>query len=78
MQGVSEPYNIGSKAPPAIAMMSSADPVFVWRPKPKMASGKIAGHISELARLNKVKHQMDVLAGRTAVHIPRITPRMAQ
>ena len=43
-----------------------------------MASGKIAGHISELARLNKVKHQIDTLAGRMAVHIPRMTPRTAQ
>ena len=26
---VNEPYNIGSKAPPAMAMISRADPVFV-------------------------------------------------
>ena len=52
---MSDPNTMGRTAPPAMAMMSRAEPVFVWCPSPKMASGKMAGHISELARLSNAR-----------------------
>ncbi len=39
-------YKIGTNAPPAIPIISNADPVLVNLPRPLMANGNIAGHIS--------------------------------
>ena len=49
----SKAYTCGSMAPPAIPITSKAEPIFVYLPKPLIASGNIVGHINELARPNK-------------------------
>ena len=43
------PYNIGNKAPPAIPMIRSAEPLAVYLPKPCKASGQIDGQTRALA-----------------------------
>ena len=43
-----------------------------------MASGKMAGHMSEFAKLNRVRHQIEMLPGSRTVQMPRMTPKAAQ
>ncbi|MNE36224.1 hypothetical protein D3C80_1300270 [compost metagenome] len=50
------PYNGGKIAPPTMAIISSAEPILVKRPRPSIAIGKIAGHITELEKPNKAKN----------------------
>lgn len=47
-------------APPAIPIISSAEPVLVNRPKPLMANGQMAGHINALAKPSRAINSTEV------------------
>lgn len=53
------PQTGGKTAPPTIAIISSAEPVFINLPKPSIAKGQIAGHIKALAKPNKAIKRTD-------------------
>ena len=69
---------MGSRAPPAMAIINKADPVLVCRPNPYMANGKMAGHMREFARLNKERHQIEISRGKKITPQPKISPNKAQ
>ena len=69
---------MGSRAPPAMAIINNADPVLVCRPKPYMAKGKIAGHMREFARLSKERHQIEIFKGKKITPQPNANPNTAQ
>ena len=59
------PYNKGNTAPPAIAIISMAEAVFVNLPRPVSASGHIAGHTSEFASPSSATNK--TVTGKTSL-----------
>ena len=67
----------GKIAPPAIAIISKEEPIFVNLPKPSIAKGKIAGHIKELANPNKAIQSTAVYPVEKIAPSENNTPKIA-
>ena len=68
------PYNNGSTAPPAIAIMIIADAVLVNLPSPLIVNGHREGHISEFARPISATNR--TVNGNTSVNDEKVTISM--
>ena len=64
-------------APPAMPMISNADPILINLPSPAMAKGKIAGHMSALANPNKAIKTIEVKPLVANTQMVKIIPKMA-
>ena len=80
MDGIPDryPYNKGMVAPPAIAIIIKAEPIFKYFPNPLMARGQMAGHIMELANPKAAIKSTDVNPLVDIAIAVNTTPRMAK
>ena len=80
MDGIPDryPYNNGMVAPPAIAIIIKAEPIFKYFPNPLTASGQMAGHIMELANPKAAIKSTDVYPLVDMAMEVNITPRMVK
>lgn len=64
-------------APPEIAMISKAEPVFMKRPRFDNASGQIAGQTNALAKPNNATKMTEVIPDVKITPNEKTTPNMA-
>ena len=55
------PYSGGKTAPPTIPIINNAAPIFVNLPRPLIAKGQIAGHITAFEKPSNAKQKTAII-----------------